>query len=255
MLNRLRHLLGLVSLVTVAAVVVVTLVDFPPLRLIAGLLLVFVLPGAGFATAVFPPGRAGRVEWIVAAVALSIGLNIMGGFVLHLSPFGLTGTSWALLLGAVALVTDMGRHSKARWRQPMQLSGTMAAQGGLLLAAVGVAGGALLYSAESLVNQPRPSYTVLSAQQTDDQAGAAMLKISVSNAEGDEASYRLSAQQDGAELGAWPSIQLRAGEAWTGGLTLPTGPPATTPIVATLYRGESDTMYRQVLIWPNEASR
>jgi hypothetical protein len=77
----------------------------------------------------------------------------------------------------------------------------------------------------------------------------------VSNAEGGEASYRLSAKQDGASLGEWPSIHLGVGEAWTGAVELPSTATRTTPIVATLYRGESDTTYRQILIWPNENSR
>ncbi|GIH13862.1 DUF1616 domain-containing protein [Rugosimonospora africana] len=102
-----------------------------PARVVAGLLLVFVLPGVAATAALFPelavpePGRAAnerprlsRLERVVLVPTLSLAVPVIGGVLLNLVGLRLTAATWGglgavatLLLAGVAYLRQRGSRS------------------------------------------------------------------------------------------------------------------------------------------------
>lgn len=121
------------------------------LRIVAALLLAFVLPGYALSIAILPPDALGsrwdggwlsRGMW---ACGLSLAVTVLGGLALNLTSAGLTGTTWTIFLGTVTLlaaaaaVTRVRRTSAAgpvrRFRMPSARA-SASAVGGCVLGAV-----------------------------------------------------------------------------------------------------------------------
>ncbi len=81
---------------------VIVLVTDSPLRVLAGLLLAFVLPGPGLLWSLFPSRSISGVEEFVVAAGLSLAAIPLVALVLHVSGLGLSTSTWALSMTAVS---------------------------------------------------------------------------------------------------------------------------------------------------------
>lgn len=80
-------------------------VSLPPgLRLVLGILIVFVVPGFALATAVLPDRQLARSERLLASIGLSVVITVCAAVALAAAPIGLSRQSIALALGIVTLL-------------------------------------------------------------------------------------------------------------------------------------------------------
>jgi hypothetical protein len=76
----------------------------PPARVVGGLLLTLVLPGAAVTWAVFPRQGLSTVERLVLASAFSLATLALGGLGLHVAGVRLTQLSWTVLTAGVTVL-------------------------------------------------------------------------------------------------------------------------------------------------------
>jgi uncharacterized membrane protein len=93
----------------IAVVVIATAgVDLPQaLRVVLGLLIVFLLPGFALVAAVLSDGRLTRSEFLLASVGVSIAITICAAIVLAALPVGLTRDSIGITLGCLTVLFSL----------------------------------------------------------------------------------------------------------------------------------------------------
>ena len=93
----------------IAALVLVTAyVDVPqPLRIVPGLLIVFILPGYAAICTVLPGGQLAFEERVVASVGISLAMSTCAAVLLAAVPIGLSRESFAVVLGGCTLLLSL----------------------------------------------------------------------------------------------------------------------------------------------------
>ncbi|RZU48393.1 uncharacterized protein DUF1616 [Krasilnikovia cinnamomea] len=104
----------LLAVVTVAAAAAV-LFGSQPLMIAGGVLLALLLPGAALTGALLRGRDLSGVERTVLTSALSLGVLILGGLVIHVLGFSLGRTSWTVATAGVTLVALVPAGLPDRW--------------------------------------------------------------------------------------------------------------------------------------------
>jgi hypothetical protein len=238
------------------------------LRIAAGLLLAFVLPGIGAAAALFPNPRLPRIERIVVSAGMSLALLVVGGILVEVGGASLRPLTWSILTGGAAIVFILVRH--VRWRRafhaarlddgehelddpvtpgsnmrPPSLSRTVRRLAPLVLVAA-LLGGASWIGWHSATAQGQDSFTALSMIPDDDPNTTDQVRpltIAVDCRELATTSYVL--RVSGITTAATRfRFQLTPGEVWKQSLQV----PAHNQITADLYRAGDTKPYRTVFV-------
>lgn len=242
-----------VILVAAAAVAVTLLgIDNGAARVAVALPLVLIAPGYALQAALFPTRELSGVERGLYSVGLSLAITILGGLMLNWSPWGLQAASWALLLGAAALLA-----SAIAWlRRPRLLMPAERPRGpalslrhGLLLVlAAALVAGAVAAVRAPVASQGLQGYTALwlvPAANGDRRS----VRLGIGSQEFASTRYRLRLEMNRRVIRDWPAIELGTGERWEQQIELPADLPDGA-VDAVLYRLDSpESVYRRVTLW------
>lgn len=251
-MNRKSTDLGIVVTVALIAVVVTFMgLNSVALRTALALPLVLVLPGYSIMAAMFSRRAPSFAERLLLSVGLSLAITVLGGLVLHLTPWGLQKYSWVSLLAgitlsgsALALMRRRGQVPTAPVRSAPHFS---LSQGLLLLLAAAVVLTAIGLAAVGANRQPT-RFTQLWMLPV---AGAARdrVRLGVSNMESVQMTYRLELAIGNTTIDEWQIIRLEPGERWETTVALPSVLPDTAMIDAKLYRLDApEEVYRAVAL-------
>lgn len=218
------------------------------LRALAGLLLIFILPGYVLTALAFPRQLPRPVESFVYTVGLSLAVTILGGLVLNATQWGLQNQSWTVFLGvftlAVGLVAWLRRQGQFRAqpiRRPMTLNPTTPVLMGL---AVIVTISALMLARSGAENTPTPGFT----QFWMLPGNRGSVRLGVKNEEITTLSYQLVVSGGEQIIQQWTTITIKPGETWEAALPLPDTP--FEKIDAQLYRIDAlQTVYRKASLY------
>jgi uncharacterized membrane protein len=249
----------LVSLIADVAVALAFIVppENVPIRILT-LPLVLVLPGYALTSALFPVRAPGIPERLVFSLGLSLVIVILGGLLLNLAPFGLSASSWAVLLGgitigacAVAFVRRRRQSGAASGSSGIAGFGLTFRQWLLLGIAVVIVGEAIAVSVIGAERQPYPGFTQLWILPAKGVNAKNTVLLGVRNMENTDMNYFLDVNVDGKLVKKWPSIDLKQSENWETTLVIPqTTHVGSAMVEAMLYRTDAPTkIYRHVELW------
>jgi uncharacterized membrane protein len=246
--------LVVVATIALVALLVPAITGAPTLQALA-LPLVLALPGYALTAALFPRRAVGGAELLLLSLAFSLAIAALGGFVLHLTPWGLRAGSWLALLvgitlGGTLLALLRRRHNaeSTAWRAPAWPQWHKALT--LALTALVLVGALSMARDGALRQQQGERFTqlwMLPAENT----GARTLRIGIRNMEQQGMRYRLQLVAAGEVLHEWNPVTLAAGEQWATTAELAT-PPAGQVLEARLYRIDGgESAYRRVVLRGN----
>jgi uncharacterized membrane protein len=240
-----------------------------PARVVAGVLLAFVLPGGAGTTALFPGLGPSRLERIVLAPALSLAVLVLGGLLLDVLGLHLTAGTWGGLTAVVTVAlagvgfarrrasgppagqsagSPAGRPVPPSEPRPRSVgAGRTAWRLAPLAVAVALLGGAAWIGLHSAAAQDQEAFTALSLVPDDDPSAADQVRpvtLAVDSREGDVTGYTLKVHADAGS--DWQfSLRLQPGEVWKHDLDV----PITGRVTADLFKGDDDsTPYRTVFL-------
>jgi hypothetical protein len=209
--------------------------------------LVLLLPGVVLVDALGI--RRPKLEQLLYAVGLSIGVVIPLGFALDVTQIGIYRTSIAIGVAGVScliVVAAIARgapsplvevESRVRISVPVAL---------MTLVAVGIAASAVAIALHSARNQKFPGFTQFAAVRAS--ASSRIVDLSVSNREGSNQRYTVRA--GGARTSRRIAVvALSSGAAWSHRLRLSVV-SCERPTTLTLWRGAATEPYRSVTLAP-----
>ena len=249
-------LVGAAGIASAAILLVLLGVMNPILRAVFGLPLVLLLPGYTLVAALFPSHSLRGPERFVLSLGMSLVVTALLGFVLNLSPAGLTPVAWVVWLGSLTLaasgVAMLRRPGYLRLDRPPVYAGLDLGSGVLfglaalivLLSVQGVRNAALQQDASDTFTQ---LWVIPNGDVTSNT-----LRIGVRNVEGNTLSYTVKVVNGDTTLNEWPSITLQPGETWQTLEALPAGLSTSEPVEVFLYRVEQpNVIYRRGIFWPH----
>lgn len=263
--RRVPMTLGALALIAPLSAGVAASPELPPVvRALSGVLVLLPLTGYSLTRALFRPLELHPAERVALALGLAASTAILGGFILHVSPLGLTAGSWAALLAGetllallIAALREAGTAREAVTQRQAPLPGTLAtsrAPGGrrglldpsqlaLLATAAVLTVSAVLLARVGAAEQPYPGFTQLWLLPGEDGT----VTLGVRNEEGQRAAYELELIVDGRVQERPVRIDLPdGGQVERVERIISTA--ATVPVEARLFRlpRDGDGPYRQV---------
>jgi uncharacterized membrane protein len=223
---------------------------FPAWFLPFGIMMVLFIPGYSITLAILP-----HLEWaatLLLSLGISVSMVILGGFVLHYTPWGLQPFSWALWLSVISLPSclvalyrrqmhpqeETVRTSPLQWNSMVLVSFLLT--GMFIIAAIIIA----RYSAIQSGN----TFTQLWAIPGVNEDGYTIV-VGIHNEEFVETEYSLVAESQGRTINEWNHIKLASGETWT--TTLPLMEKPGSQITFLLYTANTPGReYRRVHLAP-----
>lgn len=244
--------------VVASAAILLVLLDVvnPVLRTVFGAPLVLLLPGYTLAAALFPNHTLRGPERVVLSLGVSLVVTALLGFVLNLSPAGLTPVAWVVWLGSLTLaasgVAMLRRPGYLRLDRPPVYTGLDLGSGVLFgLAALLVILSLQAVRSAALQQDASDTFTELWVLPNGDAASNA-LRIGVHNVEGRTLSYGVKVVTGDTTLNEWPSITLQPAETWQVLNPLPNSVDTTEPVEVFLYRvDQPNVIYRRGIFWPH----
>ena len=253
MFRRWSDLAIVITIASVALLLILLAADNTVLRAALALPLVLALPGYAITAAAFPGSGLGLVEYLLFSVGLSLLVTVLGGFLLNWTPWGLQGGSWLGLLWGTTLAASLVAFVRRQRDPPVTADGLVFGlsprQGAMLaLAALGAVAALGLARTPTPLNRSQ-GYTVLWMLPAEDGPGN-VVRIGVSSMESSMARYRLELRVSGQTVYEWPAISLAPGETWEGSIELLKEQAEPDLVEALLYRQDSsDQVYRHVTLW------
>lgn len=215
---------------------------------IFGILLVLVLPGYVLSQLLLP--NLPLDERLLVSLGLSLVIDGLSGLLLHLTPWGLRGSTWGMWLAMITLVgvvflwkrREPGEEVRTftfTWPKITWLSVLPYALAlGFALITFGIAQLNIAY-----LNAP---LTMLWANKNP--TNREILNIGIRNEEGETMIYNLVVQQNGVKVREWSAVKLNEGKTFTGQFDFQL--PPQEPVNVLLYRADApDQIYRQVRIY------
>lgn len=241
------HDLGPAIFATVCAVVGVTMFDSPVVRTIAGVPLIFYLPGHAILRAV---GRAPRnaFEAVVFTAGLSIAITVFCGLVLNLlgplTPLRWTVSLTVVTLGAYWLAHRSTRDARSVAVRPLRLPALSRKNALMLAASIVIAVGATTWSRFDAQAYREFAFTELWMVP---EAGGSAVTVGIRNAERAPAAYDLELTVDNQIVAVRRAIELNVGEKWISDFAWPARDGKAHAAEARLFkRGREGVVYRRV---------
>jgi uncharacterized membrane protein len=224
------------------AALVVALIPMPePVRTVALLPLLLILPGYAVGAALFRPGEISRQLRLVLTVAFSLSATVLGGMVVQLL-VGLSRPVWAATLTGITFLAAAIALDR-RDAMPADSEGTrlrlprmgIAAVAGLV-AATALAGWAIALATEGVHRQlNRAHFSSLSLVADGSSPAVQPAKVGVFDHEGRAVTYELAVRQGNRTIRRW-HLALESNQTWEGQVA-PTAISGTAPLIAKLDRG------------------
>lgn len=246
--------IAVVAVATILAGIGVMMAPSSVLRAVAGLPLVFYLPGYAILRAT-SRGRDDVLASAVFAVGLSLAVTIFCGLALNLSG-PLTPLRWTIALGTITLAACIVASARDRYARPAAPAPTTLpllhpGQAAILACAAAIVVAAAIWVRYESIAHPEFAYTEL--WMTSDAPGAAVT-IGIRNAERAPSSYDLEVTLDGRIVTQRRSIALAVGESWIAELTMPMRDDEAHTAEARLFKDGNDArVYRRA--WLKTGSR
>lgn len=232
---------------TVCAVAGVTMFDSPAVRTLAGLPLIFYLPGRAILCAA-GMNRRNTLESIVLTTGLSIAVTIFCGLALNLvGP--LTPIRWAVALAAITLGGYWRAQRSAVGRdllpfRPLLLPALSGKRALMLAGSVAIAVTAITWSRFDAQAYREFAFTELWMVQ---EPNGTAVTVGIRNAERAPSSYDLEVVVDNHLVAARRGIDLNVGEKWLSEFVWPVADGKAHAAEARLFkRGEDGVVYRRV---------
>jgi hypothetical protein len=246
-----RNAVAAVALALLCAAAVLT-VESTPVRVVFGIPLVLVLPGYALTSALFARRAVAGSTVLLLSLSVSIAVVIVGSFVLNWLPAGLTETTWTTLLAGTTAVAGLWAArvlpAGSAGRDSFALSRRTAARAAMVVLALAITAGTLVFARKPLPAKGVRGYTALWILP----GGSSAVDVGVQSSELRRTSFRLDL-----DAGSGPTIRrhfvLSTGERWLARLRVDR---STKRIDARLYRRASTTrVYRRVrLLLPRAGS-
>ena len=220
------------------------------LRVILAFLLLFILPGYAFYSALFVKDSFGAIEGILSIVGLSILIAILTGATLNLTKWGLQSSSWTAVLSGITLIACLIagiRRNKADNNSFLFLKLNLGwSQGLMLFLAFLIITGAVGLSRVPITNSANlQGYAILWILPVGDIAPDRVY-LGVINDQFTTTDYALRIVVDNKVVYQWHKIELTPGEKWEVSYQIP-GILSSVPVEAFLYKLDNpDSVYRQV---------
>ncbi len=246
-------------IIVVLNILVVLLPDRAPIviGLVLALPLVFVLPGYTLTEALFYRRLLNASHRLVLSVGLSLAIDILGGFVLNISPAGLRAISWVVLLGLLTtafslLVAYLRRGALWSRIQPVEFRFTFYPYIVFGLA-ITLTLFAILYSTMSAEQQKYPGFTQLWMLPVVQSGKGCAVRLGIDSFESTSATYRVTVTMEGVQVSAWSSIVLAPHSSWVQLLPITPKSDGNIYVEARLYQADKpETVYRKVNVtFPN----
>ncbi len=250
-----RKNLDLIAAVCIAALNVIWAllrVQIPVIGIILALPLVFVLPGYILTEVLFRKQPLAASHRLLLSLGLSLAIDILGGFILNISPMGLQATSWATLLGLLTAVFSL---LAAYFRRGTILSNEarlprfrFSIAGCILLAlAITVSVLSLRYAASGAEQQPHPGFTQLWILPVAQSGENCTVRLGMRSFESTPVKYRIVMKTNGAQVTIWPSVVLVPQQEWERVESITSGAAGSASVEVQLYRlDKSVNAYREV---------
>lgn len=253
-----------IAMVNVIWALLSQLFDFTALsfvNIILALPQVFILPGYVLTETLFPRRALETVQRLVFALALSLAITIVSGFLLNLLPQGLSVLPWAIWLGLFsmlfALVAFLRRHERVVGpdqtilqpavhigqvqRPRFSFSATLLFGMAALVIVL-----SMLYSVIGASQQSHPGFTnvwLLPAQT----GNGCTVDIGVRSFEAGPLNYRVVMTTNKARTASWDSITLSTNEQWLQRVSVPVGTNTSLVVLVQVYRlDQPEKVYRHV---------
>jgi hypothetical protein len=221
----------------------------PIIRVILALPFVFIAPGYALMRAIFPEQELKALERFLFVIGLSLGVLILSGLALNITPWGLQATSWLVLLSLITLVASAiaiwrRRQISAKESTPERLYVSLR-QVGLLGCAIVLVGFSLKLTLTPRSPDKIPGYTSLwILPYSQEQPGSFI--IGIKSQEIETTHYSLRVTFNGQLQQEWPDIGLAPGAQSLKLITMPAEPGLMEVI---LYRDDNpEVVYRRVSI-------
>lgn len=241
------HDLGPAIFATVCAVVGVTMFESPVVRTIAGLPLIFYLPGHAILCAVGRP-RRNPFEVAVFTAGLSIAVTIFCGLVLNLlGP--LTPLRWTVALAVITLVAYWLAHRSTRDRlpfpvRPLRFPALSRKRVLMLVASIVIVAVATTWSRFDAQAYREFAFTELWMVP---ETGGSTVTVGIRNAERAPTSYDLELTIDNRIVAVRRAIELNVGEKWLSDIAWPVRDGKAHAAEARLFKhGQDGVVYRRV---------
>jgi uncharacterized membrane protein len=196
--------------------------------------LIFFLPGYTLSAILHYRRQLDVVHNLILSISLSMAIDIISGFMLNFSPWGLNALTWSswlcALVGTFAFLSATLRKKRRRtmtisnirrsWRHPNRHKPSLKALVKLMapaimvMAALGMAGVIVLYSAYGAVHQRRPGFTQLWMVQKDRAGQSCSVLIGVDSFEFRKLTFRVFMTINGSKAQAWWPVIVAPQQSW-----------------------------------------
>jgi uncharacterized membrane protein len=223
-----------------------------PILLLLGLPLALLLPGYAITAAIFANNPPGAAERAALALGLSLVVNVLGGFLLNLTAWGLQAVSWAVLNGGITFLaggTALLRRLSSEMPESAARRGASRHVGAVLaVLALPIVVLALLVAVTGVLSQRHPGFTQLWLLPGAG-ADASTVRVGIRSSERSGVNYWLQLRQGEDVFFTRPPFELQTHEAWEAEVALPGG-SAAGKVEARLYRIDSPfAVYRTAVLW------
>lgn len=215
-----------------------------------GILLALFLPGYALAVGLFPQFEGAAI--FLLSVGFSLAIDVLGGLFLNFTTWGLQPVSWAILLGAVAVIGSLNTalRRRARLAPEPELRGISPPLSMRVIVLFGIAFVifALTIALTFADTQSKEEFTQLWAVPSSEN-GFYSISVGITNREDRTMRYEVYIEESGVRLQDIPDVTLASGETWTGNLQLQERPQDVINIY--LYQqGNTRDPYRSARISP-----
>ena len=235
--------------------------NVPWVGIVLALPLVFFVPGYMLTEILTHTRGLDAFYRLTLSLGLSITLDILGGFLLNIFPFGLRTQSWLALLSCLTLlfastvfylrkrVYTNGDATPLPQAQSM-LPGNRVAlmRDGLLFALAGVLViVSLLYATRGVAEQPRPGFTQLWMLPASHSAQRCGLDIGIRSFEKGIVTYSAVMTSNGTRMMSWSALVLSPDQTWEQSVIVTPKTPKNLFVQVKLYRNDKPAVvYREV---------
>jgi uncharacterized membrane protein len=218
-----------------------------------GLPFALIIPGYVLSQALLPLGSRDPVERVLLTLSISITVDILGGLLLNVLPWGLQAKTWIILLSLVTFLSCAIAWRRRNNDTPT-LSLSIKLQGNLLqvaicLLAIGFVGLSLLFSSQGVKNQPTPGFTQLWALPVASNDTTGTIQIGVRNMEKTTQIYNVKVLINDKLAHEYLGRTIQFEQSWQETLLVSLQKKQTHIEIDLYLETQPDKVYRSVNLW------
>jgi uncharacterized membrane protein len=207
--------------------------------------LVFLTPGYLLLELLTQKREHDGITRLLLSIGLSLSIDILGGFLLNITPIGITSITWGIFLNIFIIVCIfLCMVKRRRWqlqgdlRQQRQRDQPMHYQLWLLLLTICIVIFSFAYTTNSIANQSHQGFTQFWLLLDNQQSHICAMQIGIYSGEAVTTTYQIEVRENHQHAASWPSITLVPQQKWLGRFLIPTNRTQAKPlqVEANLYR-------------------